>query len=138
MATDGRGRGPASRGGLACGARQITYVALLLLRKVLCPRAGLCSMPGIWGPSSRGGRGHAWCQCRLRAGQWCSLAVHSGLAEREQCLSMPTDRRSRWIRENLVRGQQARVTRAQALHVFVPDITSVNEHLLRDIGYSHP
>lgn len=70
-------------------------------------------------------------------GQTCSLAVRSGLAEWNQWLSMPTERRSKWMRENLTRENQTRATRAQALSVFLPVIPGVNEYLHSRVQERH-
>lgn len=82
-----QGEAPASWGGLASGARRITYVASLLLRKLLCPSAGLClclepggrkagelvGMHGSWAPPTSAFNASF-------PGQTCGLAVRSRLA----------------------------------------------------------
>lgn len=50
---------------------------------------------------------------------------------------MPTDRRSKWMRENLARENQTRATRAQALSVFLPVIPGVNEYLHSRVQERH-
>lgn len=74
-------KGPAGWGGLECGARWITYVASLLLRKVLRLSSGLCL-----GAGDRGA-----VLCTRGAGRARNLVARDGIAASNKWLLMRTD-----------------------------------------------
>lgn len=114
-------------GGLEGGARRITYVATLLLRKVLRLSSGLCLV--VRGREAGELLGHAWYQGTLRAGKACSLAAREGLAASDEWLSMPTDGGAKWPLASLVRGHQARGVNGKAPYIF-PAMSRVNDCLV--------
>lgn len=108
MATDGRGRGPASRVRQLAGWGGLAWWGQTDHLRGLAPaEEGASSIrrsvSGTWGPRSRGACGHAlylWAPA-------CWISVQSGsgdgLAASNRWLSMPTDGSKKWVRENLAR-----------------------------------